>query len=198
MHVSLLDLHGFRDVSQQVASQRLREADRVQLVFGKGVGHDDRDQVLCDVPPGAPGLPQAEYDIGSGSCALEESVSLQGRSEIVGVVEDLGPLVLLEMLALVSGRVAVVDNGAAERRGIDVIADHLENEPPEHGLEELVGEGVRVADRKLDRVDLGRAKQRASALLIHSVERSREVRIEEYASSLIAVDGLSEDGDRAV
>ena len=67
------------------------------------MGDHHGDKVLARVPVGSPGLSQAEYDIRAWGGALPQGVLFEQGEEAVVVVEDLGPLLLLQRVALVAG-----------------------------------------------------------------------------------------------
>ena len=117
------------------------------------MGHENRDEGLGDVScrtGWAPWLPEREESLSTWRSAIRESVALEAWAEVEGVIEDFGPVFFPQGVALCSRAGASVNHWATERRGIDVVVNHLNDQPTRHGVKDFLGVGVGVTLRELD------------------------------------------------
>ena len=159
MQVCSVDLDGVGRVDQQLAGYGVGQTNGVHSVLRGEVSDNQGDEVLGGVSLGSPGLSEAEDNVGAGRVSLSQGVLLEGRQEVVVVVEDLGPLFLLQGVALLTGGRAVVHHGTAQGCGIDVVVHHLQHQAPGHRVEDVLGDVVGVSRGQHNLLGLGRAKE---------------------------------------
>ena len=185
------------DLHKEILCERCGESDRVEFVLSFAVGHEDRDKRLGDVPSRTlrpPGLPEREQRLRTGRGAVGESVSLEVRPEYLGVVKHFGAVLFSQRVALGPRIWSCVYDRAAERGGIYVVVNHLDDEAARHGVEDLLGVGVGVTLGEHNLLNSSRPKQLGPL----DCRRLNKSVIEEDPAAVEDRDCFPEDRDRPV
>ena len=112
-----------------------------------------------------------------------------------GVIKDFGPVFFPQGVALCSRAGAGVNHWATERHGIDVVVNHLNDQPTRHGVKDFLGVGVGVTIRELDLFHGSWSKQHLRPFehwLLNVLV------VEEDTAAIHDTNTLTEDRDRPV
>ena len=146
------------DVDVVHAPQYLGEHDSLNVLLSLAVSHDDRDEVLSHVAAVlTPGLSETEEERRGGRLALQDSIVLQSRPEMLVVVKHLRGLVLVDLHSLMPRRrgVGAIHDGPAQRSHVHLSVYHLQDDSVPHSAEDVLGHGLGMAVGQFNSVLIG-------------------------------------------
>lgn len=143
----LIDVDSVWNLHEEFLGQELWQAYGVDVVLCLAVCDHDRHEVLHDVTPAPPRLPESQEEVRGGRLPLDDGIVLESRSEMVCVIEDLSRYIFVELSCFLSrrGRTGAVHDCSAERGHTDPsLVVNVEDYPVPHGVEDILGKSLRV------------------------------------------------------